>query len=145
METFPRYWPLVWGIHRSPMNSPQKDQWRRALMFSLIRASINGWVNNGEAGDLRRHRAHYDVIISRLPKGTWQNRRGPIAFCWIIPIRDGWQTLDVKFAHNMYIKWKMWIAYVGIIIVIVIVIVIIIIIIIIVIINIISIIIISSF
>ena len=24
---------------------------------------INGWVNNHEAGDLRRHRAHYDVII----------------------------------------------------------------------------------
>ena len=24
---------------------------------------INGWVNNGEAGDLRRHRAHYDVIV----------------------------------------------------------------------------------
>ena len=23
----------------------------------------NGWVNNGEAGDLRRHRAHYDVIV----------------------------------------------------------------------------------
>ena len=22
-----------------------------------------GWVNNGEAGDLRRHRAHYDVIV----------------------------------------------------------------------------------
>ena len=25
--------------------------------------SINGWVNNSEAGDLRRHRAHYDVIV----------------------------------------------------------------------------------
>ena len=24
---------------------------------------INGWVNNGEAGDLRHHRAHYDVIV----------------------------------------------------------------------------------
>ena len=24
---------------------------------------INGWVNNPEAGDLRRHRAHYDVIV----------------------------------------------------------------------------------
>ena len=24
---------------------------------------INGWVNNGDAGDLRRHRAHYDVIV----------------------------------------------------------------------------------
>ena len=23
----------------------------------------NGWVNDGEAGDLRRHRAHYDVIV----------------------------------------------------------------------------------
>ena len=23
----------------------------------------NGWVNNGEAGDLRRHRAHYDVTV----------------------------------------------------------------------------------
>ena len=24
---------------------------------------INGWVNNREAGDLRRHRAHYDIIV----------------------------------------------------------------------------------
>ena len=24
---------------------------------------INGWVNKDEAGDLRRHRAHYDVIV----------------------------------------------------------------------------------
>ena len=24
---------------------------------------INGWVNNREAGDLRRHRAHYDIVI----------------------------------------------------------------------------------
>ena len=35
----------------------------RALMFSLICAWINGWVNNREAGDLRRHCAHYDVIV----------------------------------------------------------------------------------
>ena len=32
---FPRYWPFVWGIHRSPVNSPHKGQWRGALMFSL--------------------------------------------------------------------------------------------------------------
>ena len=24
---------------------------------------INDWVNNSEAGDLRRHRAHYDIIV----------------------------------------------------------------------------------
>ena len=32
-------------------------------MFPLIGVWINGWVNNGEAGDLRRHRAHCDVIV----------------------------------------------------------------------------------
>ena len=35
-KQFPRYWPFVWVIHRSPVNSPHKGQWRRALMFSLI-------------------------------------------------------------------------------------------------------------
>ena len=49
---FPRYWPFVRGIHQSPVNSPHKDHWRGALMFVLICAWINGWVNNGEAGDL---------------------------------------------------------------------------------------------
>ena len=62
---FLRYWPFVWGIHRSPVNSPHKDQWRGTLMFTLICARINDWVNNREAGDLRRHRAHYDVIVMR--------------------------------------------------------------------------------
>ena len=60
---FLRYCPFVREIHRSPVNSTQKGQWRGALMFSLICAWINGWVNNREAGDLRRHRAHYDVIV----------------------------------------------------------------------------------
>ena len=60
---FPRYWLCVRGIHRSPVNSPHKGQWRGALMFSSICARINGWVNNGEAGDLRRNRAYYDVIV----------------------------------------------------------------------------------
>ena len=63
METFSRNWPFVWGIHRSPVNSPHKDQWRGALMFSLICVWINGWVNNREAGDLRRYHAHYDVTV----------------------------------------------------------------------------------
>ena len=60
---FPRYWPFVREIYRSPVNPPQNGQWRGALMFSVTCAWINGWVNNCEAGDLRRHRAHYDVIV----------------------------------------------------------------------------------
>ena len=30
---FPRYWPFLRGIHRSPVNSPHKGQWRGTLMF----------------------------------------------------------------------------------------------------------------
>ena len=60
---FPCYRAFVRGIHRSPVNSPYKGQWRRALMFSLICAWINSWVNNREAGYLRSHRAHYDIIV----------------------------------------------------------------------------------
>ena len=63
----PHYWPFVWRIHRSPVNSLNKGHWRGGLMFSLICAWINGWVNNGEAGDLRHHHAHYDVtVMNRL-------------------------------------------------------------------------------
>ena len=44
---------------------PRKGQWRGALMFSLICARISSWVRNREAGDLGRHRAHYDVIFNK--------------------------------------------------------------------------------
>ena len=60
---FPRYWPFVRGIHRSAVNSPNKGQWRGALMSSLIWAWTTAWVNNRESGDLRRHRSHFDVIV----------------------------------------------------------------------------------
>ena len=69
METFSALLALCAG------NSPHKGQWRRALMFSFICAWINGWVNNREAGDLRRHRAHYDVIIM-----LWYNGH----FCYVL-------------------------------------------------------------
>ena len=63
---FPRYWPFVRVIHRWPVNSSHKGQWHGSSMFSLICAWIIGWVNNCEAGELRRHRAHYDVIVMTL-------------------------------------------------------------------------------
>ena len=54
---FPRYWPFVRGIYRSPVNSPHQGQWRGALVFSLICAWTNFWASKRDAGDLRRHRA----------------------------------------------------------------------------------------
>ena len=62
---FPRYWPFVRVIHRSPVNSPLKGQWRGALMFSLICAWLKNRVNNREDGDLSRHRAHYGITVMR--------------------------------------------------------------------------------
>ena len=71
-KPFLRYWPFVRGIHRSPMNSPHKGQWRGALMFSLSCVWINGWVNNRKAGDLRRYRAHYDIMVMSVPLSIQQ-------------------------------------------------------------------------
>ena len=78
---FPRYWPFVRGIHRSPVNSPHKGQWRGALMFSLICAWTNAWVSNREAGDLRRHWVHYGVTVMFLKSTnpsacSWNEMRG---------------------------------------------------------------------
>ena len=62
-KQFPRYWPFVRGNQRSPVNSPQKSQWRGALTFSLICSWIKSSVNTREAGDLQRHRTHYNVTV----------------------------------------------------------------------------------
>ena len=67
-ENILRFLPLCewftghWWIPPPP---PSKGQWRVHLMFSLIYAWINGWVNNREAGDLTRHRTRYDVALIR--------------------------------------------------------------------------------
>ena len=93
---FPRYWPFVRGIHRSPVNSPHNGQWRGALMFSLICVWINGWVNNREAGDLRRYRAHYYVNVMR-------------AFTMILHERHGFenhQQPDCLFNRLFWLVWK---------------------------------------
>ena len=67
MEPFSPLLALCAGNSPVQVNSPHKGQWRGALMFSLICAWINDWVNNREAGDLRHHRGHYDVNVMRQP------------------------------------------------------------------------------
>ena len=63
IETFSVLLALCAG--KSPVNGefPHKGQWREALRFSLICAWTNGWVNNRYAGDLRRHRPHYNATV----------------------------------------------------------------------------------
>ena len=44
---------------------PSQSQRRGTLIFSLICAWTNSWANNRDAGDWRRHCAHYDVTVMR--------------------------------------------------------------------------------
>ena len=82
MEAFSALLALCAGNSPVPVNSPHKGQWRGALMFSLICTPINGWVNNGEAGDLRRNLAHYDVTVMLM------------FFNWSVPEKTVEQTID---------------------------------------------------
>ena len=63
METFSALLALCEGFHRSPLDSPDKGQWRRVLMYSLNCAWTNGSAYYRDAYDLRRHRNHHDVIV----------------------------------------------------------------------------------
>ena len=84
METFSALLALCAGNSPVPVNSPHKGQWRGALMFSLICVWINGWVNSREAGDLRRHRGHYDVnVMTEMePRESWILRELCTKYIW---------------------------------------------------------------
>ena len=93
---FPRYWPFVREIHRSPVNSPHKSLWRGALMFSLICVWINDWANNRETGDLRRYRAHCDVTVM-----------APITICtcYIFQSYSPWKLSCLSLNKYILISW----------------------------------------
>ena len=59
---FSHNWPFVRGIHWSLVNSPPPTKASDAELWCFL--WTNGWANHGDAGDLRCHRAHYDVNCS---------------------------------------------------------------------------------
>ena len=77
METISSLLALCAGNSPVLVNSLHKGQWHGALMFSLICVWINDWVNRYGAGDLRRHRCHYDVIVM-LPQDFVKSQRRKI-------------------------------------------------------------------
>ena len=105
MKTFSASLPFVRGIHWSPVNSPHKGQWRGAFMSFFICALTNSWVNNREAGDLRRHRTHYDVTVmanelTSLLLGC--------AFLIQSHIEHGQSQLD----HRDFSSWHVYVAFI---------------------------------
>ena len=61
MEHFPRYWPFVRGIHRSPVESPHKGQWLGAFGFFFVnKQPLRRWFETS----LRPSWHHCNVIYS---------------------------------------------------------------------------------
>ena len=77
METYSVLLAICAANSRSPVNSPHKGQWRGALMFSLICARINGWVNNGEETPSRQLGRHWNV--------TYEHRCHTLLYSAITP------------------------------------------------------------
>ena len=62
-------------------------------MFFFICVWINDWVNNREAGDLRRHRGHYDVIVMHITEIDKQNSAVTSDY---MPGAAGWADIAIK-------------------------------------------------
>ena len=112
-KRFPRYWPFVWGIHRSPVNSPHKGQWRGAFIMLMFPWS---------AGDFRRHRAHYDVIVmfDNLPgkpsikvhnRVTW-GKTPTLRHEAQISITNGWSSLKLLYDQT-FVNFLVCIYFLG--------------------------------
>ena len=87
METFSALPSLCAGNLPVTGEFPHKGQWHGALMFCLICAWMNGWVNNRESSDLRRHRVHYEVTL--MPSLGWEMTEKNLLFSEII-----WHTFS---------------------------------------------------
>ena len=70
---FPRYWPFVWGIHRSPVNSPHKGQWAELWCFlwsapiKRLSKHSRGWWFETLSRPLWRHFNVWHVSSQRHP------------------------------------------------------------------------------
>ena len=117
---FPRYLLFATGIHQSPVNTPNKGQWRRTLLFSLICVWTNGWANHRDTSNLRCHRAHYDVIVMNPSnfdenlcnfvattlsaddqiqiRYVYQTHRNWIKKCLIVTVQE-WFLIQAKIAY----------------------------------------------
>ena len=93
MKTVSVLLALCGGIHRLPVDSPHKGQWRGALTFSLICAWTNTWSNNRDAG-------WFETPSCPL----WRHRDGKFGNFW--PLCNGVALYQIKKDRpSMCIWW----------------------------------------
>ena len=103
LKHFPRYWPFVRGIHRSPVNSPHKGQWRGALVFSF---HYNDVIMRAMASQITSLTIVYSTVYSRRRSKKTSKLR-------VTGLCDGNSPVTCEFpaqmasnAENVSIWWR---------------------------------------
>ena len=90
---------------------PTKGQWRGSL-FSLICVWKNGWVNNRDTDDLRRHRAHYDVtVMSRCCCNMGYPPDIHLKFKWgetCLSSINFWVANRFEILYSIFVQFRWW-------------------------------------
>ena len=87
MEAFFALLALCAGNSPATIEFPaQRPATRSIDVFFDLPELVNGWVNNREAGDLRRYRAHYDVTVI---KWGWWYPKSLTYFRWLCEANIG--------------------------------------------------------
>ena len=110
LEIFSALLAICAGNSPVPGEFPAQRPVTRSFDVSLICVRINGPVNNSDAGDLWRHRVHYDVIVMGhrrwrcLDDGGYGAGRhwASTAFC---PVPGKRQMVFHSKAENERINW----------------------------------------
>ena len=90
---FPRYWPFLRGIQRSPVDSHHKGQWRGALIFYLICAWTDCWAN---VGGVRRYCAHHDITVMTSITKSCRIFVGPLATKILPYVICMWERVNIS-------------------------------------------------
>ena len=79
---------------------PSQRPVARGLMFSLVCAWKNGWENNREAGELRRHRLHYDASVMSILEGNYWAYQA-----WFLKCKYNIISAKWNWFHISLISW----------------------------------------
>ena len=105
---FPCYWPFVWGIHRGPVNSPHKGQWRGALMFffylRLNKRSGKQWWGWWLSCPLWRHRNDSSGLLHKWSNPTEYVHSWSVSSDKISPQREKRVKMSLGLLH-IYRIW----------------------------------------
>ena len=93
MGTFSALLDLCAGNSPVTGEFPAQSQWRGLLICTWI----HGWVNNREAGDLRRRGAHYDITVMHMVLARHVQKMNTVDSRYLAPVGSQNSRARVKW------------------------------------------------